>query len=279
MHYSLFSKCSFYITYAFYKIIAPLECHNFRLKILFNELTFLLYTLGLRSLRATYSSHILLKTIFGDFYIRDMNNDLNIASPSFERLDLNELLNRIRMAINRNHKVLFIDVGAGFGKYTITIGHMFRKYQKRLAIYSYEPEPESYELLNKNVLLNQLKNVRTYRRALSDKKRTRPFFYFEPMKMYASSPPGKKIIIHTDILDSYTKYFSKGKNTEVFIKIDVEGHEIEVLKGLKKISNCILLIEDSAGATSQKLFNYLSNHGKLLVKKTPYNSFWLFSIR
>lgn len=278
MSYSLLSKCKFYFTYAYFKLIAPLECQNFRLKVLFNEFAFLFYTLGFGKLSSEYKNKILLKTKFGNFNIRDIGIDKNIASPSFERLDIEELMRRMNIALTRNHKVIFIEVGAGFGKYTVAIGTHFKKYRNKLIILSFEPEPESFKLLNENVRLNNLKNVRTFRRALSDKTLMRTFYFYDPMKMIVSFPTDKKIHIRTNSLDSYRKYFGNNNETELFMVIDVEEHEIAVLKGSKKaiksVKNITLLIEDSAAATSDKLNHYLSQNGKLIAKKTPYNSFW-----
>jgi len=276
--YPLYSKYKFYFTYAYYKLTTPFECKNFRLKILFNEFSFLFYTLGFGKLNSKYITKILLKTKFGNFKIRDIGIDKNIASPAFERLDLEELMRRINITLTRNHKVLFIDVGAGFGKYTVSIGTHFRKYRNKLTILSFEPEPESFKLLNENVRLNNLKNVRTFRRALSDKTAIQTFYFYDPMKMIVSFPTNKKVHIRTDSLDSYWKHFGKNNKTELFMVIDVEEHEVAVLKGCRKaigmVKNATLLIEDSATATSQKLLRYLSHNGVLLTKKTPYNSFW-----
>ncbi len=278
MRYSIVSKINFYLTLAYYKLISPLECRNYHLRVLINEFAFLFYTLGFAKLNSEHGNKIVLKTKFGDFQIRDIGIDLQIASPAFERLDLEALIRKIHDALARNHTVTFIDVGAGFGKFTVAIGTHFRKYARKLTIYSFEPERENFELLRKNIRLNQLRNVRSMRLALSDKTVKQKFYYFELMRMIVSFPTSQKVFIRTKPLDSLRKYLINGDNTELFIKLDAEEHEIKALQGSKKTismsKNTTLLIEDSAGATHEKLIRYLASHGSFLVKHTAYNSFW-----
>lgn len=163
MKLSLISKLKFYLALAYYKLISPLECDNLRLKIFVKEFAFLLAMLGLRSLKSEDDRHITLKTKFGNYRIRNIDVDFAIASPSFERLDMNKLLTRINNSLVFGRKVVFVDIGASFGKYTIAVATYFRSYVGKLSIYAFEPEPESYKLLKENVLINRLKNVKTFR--------------------------------------------------------------------------------------------------------------------
>ena len=234
--------------------------------------------LKLRKLKSDSTSEITLKTKFGDFCIRDIDIDLNIASPSFERLDLDELIKRIQASLHANHDVAFIDVGAGFGNQTVAIANQFKDYQDKLSIYSFEPEPDSYRLLVKNILLNKLTNVHSFEVALSDKESNQQFFYFEPMKQIVSFPTPKKIHIRTMTLDHYMRHIKKSPNTDIYMKFDIEGHELNALIGSQKIINrykdITLLIEDSASSESSGLTEYLHRKGKFISKKTVYNSFW-----
>lgn len=272
------SKALFYCSLAYYKLTSPFECSNYRIKLLISEFSFMLAMLGLRKLQSRYSREITLLTKFGTFRIRDLETDIVIASPSYERPDINELLQRMNESLRSGNKVVFIDVGASFGKYTIAIGSKLRRYGKQLSIYSFEPEPESYELLQKNIKLNNLTNVKTFPYILSNSKATRLFYYYSPMKQIVSSRTDKPIYMHTRTLDSFIPYFRQSNMTSLFIKLDVEEHEINVLKGGNKVvhlsKHTTLLIEDSAPAIARSLGTYLSRYWKFLVKKTTYNSFW-----
>jgi len=210
--------------------------------------------------------------------IRDISVDVTIASPSYERLDLNELILLIDNALQNKHKVLFIDIGASFGKFTISIGNHFKHNAKNLKILSFEPEPMSFRLLNSNVHINRLHNIQTFNIALSDKNGVNKFYYFEPMKQIVSFQTTKSIKIKTAKLDNYLKSVIKNDNVDFFIKLDVEEHEMNVLRGctktLKSFLNITLLVEDSMSTKDQKLTKYLLSNGTFLRKVTTYNSFW-----
>lgn len=278
MLFSLFSKIKFYLALAYYNARAPFDCQNFRLKILKNELRYLFITLGIGRLESCNKTPIALKTIFGSYHIHDVCWYLKVASPAFERLDLDELIQRVADALDKNHRIIFLDIGSQFGKYAIALGCRFKKQSKKLSIFAFEPDRENYLLLKYNIHLNKLKNITAFQPALSDKKSSKTFYYYAPQRMIVDYPTSKKVILHAAKLDSYLKHFSSGRNTDLFIKLDVEGHEIEVLKGatktLQRFKNATLLVEDSLGAKTQELIRYLSAIGTLITKKTPYNSFW-----
>lgn len=77
-------------------------------------------------------------------------------------------------------------------------------------------------------------------------------------------------------LDSVLQKKHLRKVDELYIKIDIEGSEIEALKGAMELltipKGVTLLIEDWQG---KKIINYLTKNNFIFVKKlTPYNSFW-----
>jgi len=278
MYISNFSKLKFYLSLAFYNLLSPLECQTERLKVFLNEFLYLFSMLGFFPLQSEVLNKILIKTKFGNYLVRDIIWDIKVVSPSFERIDINEFIKQISLSLKSGHKVVFIDAGAQFGKYTVLIGHLFKKQSKLIKILSFEPLKKNYELLCGNVHLNHLKNVKTYQKALSNKNLIQKFYYYDPQKMIVSFPTDNIIRMHTITLDSITKKMDLSKNTDVYIKLDVEGHEIEVLKGsknmIKRCERVTLLVEDSMGYTTSKLFHFLSIHGKFIKKLSTYNSFW-----
>ena len=62
---------------------------------------------------------------------------------------------------------VFIDVGANIGKYSVIIGKQLNKNGR---VISFEPMPGNFELLKKNIKLNNLKNVISFECALGYKE-------------------------------------------------------------------------------------------------------------
>jgi len=279
IRFTIYDKLKFFIFLAFYKVIAPFESKNHRFRIMFNEIAFLFHIFTkFRSMKSVGKRVIKLKTSLGDFYIRDIEIDWLMASPAFERQDLNMLIRTIKSFLDSypDKEVLFLDIGASIGKYTIAIGKQLKRYNHRLKILAFEPDPEGFKLLKKNVQLNSLNNVRVYKKALSDSKIQSDFFYYEPMQMIVSFKTAEKIKVTTDTLDNILKKEAIADN--IFVVLDVEGHEVNVLKGMKetvnKSSYTYLLIEDAVKQTKKTLERYLSNNFIFNNKVSQNNSFW-----
>lgn len=280
MELNIVSKIKFYLSLIIFKLIAPFECRNYRLIVFLAEIIFPFQRMIDPSIiNPKKYQEIILKTRFGNFWIRKIMIDLIIASPSFEKLDLIKLINLIEQSLKKGKKVLFIDIGADFGKYTIAVGNYCKKYSSRLQIISFEPEIISYKLLKANTKLNKLTNVKVFNRALSNKKKLQNFYIEETMNMLISFKmySYKSVKISTQKLNEYTPYL-KSKYDEVYIKLDVEGHEMEVLEGSQKFINkakrVVLLIEDSSIIYGTKLEKYLRKKWIFISKSTTYNSFW-----
>ena len=67
----------------------------------------------------------IIKTKFGIFKIRPYTIDAIYASPAYERIDINYLFRTINKSIKAKRTLLFIDIGANIGKYTIMVAKKF----------------------------------------------------------------------------------------------------------------------------------------------------------
>lgn len=129
--------------------------------------------------------------------------------------------------------MVFVDIGAHHGFYTLLVGTR----QRNSKVFAFEPVPENYEVLKKNVETNNLKNVEIYNLALSEREEIRRFhitkdsgwcgFYAHPLAKTL-----REIEVKAVALDSFLREIPK---VPLIIKIDVEGHEIYVLEGMKGI--------------------------------------------
>lgn len=130
-----------------------------------------------------------------------------------------------KMEIECEQGKVFIDVGSHIGKHSIPIAKQGHK------VIAIEPTKDSFDLLCDNIRLNHTTNVLPYNVACSNKFGLMSFNYDQ---MY----PATNSMVHkkpktTNVKCIPLDYFKKYPIGA--IKIDVEGHELEVLKGSTEI--------------------------------------------
>ena len=140
-----------------------------------------------------------------------------------------------------------IDIGAHIGRYTITSSKQVGNSGKVVAI---EADPDNFQLLKRNIALNNLTNVLPLNYAVFS-TRTRMKLYeqsasakYNSVMLSRAAKTKNYVEINADTLDSILKL--NEVNQVNWIKIDVEGAEFEVLKGSTKTlstENVSLFIE------------------------------------
>ena len=166
--------------------------------------------------------------INGYIIFLDPNDSLRISiNRSYEKFPL-EIA---RKEIKKGDVVL--DLGANIGYHTINFSRMVGENGK---IFSFEPEPNNFELLKKNVEVNNCKNVTLVKKAVSNKNgRSRLYLSEENTadnRTFNSGDDRKFIEIDEIKLDDYFKNFGKKIN---FIKMNIQGSEIAAIEGMKNI--------------------------------------------
>lgn len=173
------------------------------------------------------------------------------------------------------HQVL--DLGANIGLFSVWAWINF----PNCIIHSYEPDPEIYKLLEKN--LSPLSNVKTFNRAIADKEGTIEF-YVSKRSFSSSIYPlsGSKVIsIPTKKLD---QVISDIGGTVDLMKIDIEGAEFSVLENSKQLDKINFIVgevhPEKANTEVKSIENSLSkthhidsniNFGKSLFRATRFN--------
>ncbi len=142
----------------------------------------------------------------------------------------------LRFFYNRTLKYdncVMLDIGANTGSFS-----MLAKRHPNLTSHAFEPNPETFEILNNNVSLNDLNDkIKTYQVALSDNKGTAILKIptsgtdcgFASIGQPKRFDHWRELEIQTRTLDDFAYENNIGKVD--LIKIDTEGCELFVLKG------------------------------------------------
>ncbi len=179
----------------------------------------------------------------------DKNDVMQLSLFDYEPVETEIVKNNV----DKNDVV--VDVGANIGYYTLLMA------KNNAFVYSYEPEPTNFDLLKKNVLLNNFSsNVKLYNKAVSN------FFGHSKLVLSEHSTGQHKLVnsrFGTKLIDIEVIKIELDKIN--FAKIDVEGAELNVLKGMKTLPNKMLIEFNSMnleefGTNPQDFLNFLNNY-------------------
>ena len=202
------------------------------------------------------------KNVYLNLDIRDPIDRLVLLFDFYEDKQIKYLCK-----IFKENKInYFFDVGANSGIYSLLISKLFPKTH----VLSFEPVKFTFQKLEKNFSLNsQLKNVKRYNYGLSNKDSKLKMKALIKKKFIQSG--GYAVVNNKDNLKNLHTEFAIFKKADdkfrykkkiICLKIDVEGHEIFVLSGLKKIfknNQIFLQIEifpNNFNKVNRKLNNY-----------------------
>ena len=163
-----------------------------------------------------------------------------------------------------------VDVGANIGLHTLNMARIVGNTGR---VFAFEPDPSNFEILEKNVKINNYQNIILEQKAVGDKHGRTTLYQSDNPGNHRLFPLTKQAKGQIQVeLTSLDKYFidSNLANKINFIKIDVEGFEFSVLKGMKNIlknnKKIKILFENmqintiQAGFTPIKVLNYLTSY-------------------
>jgi FkbM family methyltransferase len=158
------------------------------------------------------------------------------------------------------------DVGANIGYYTVQFAR-----KTNGTVYAFEPISYQYKTLLRNLELNIIANVRPIKKIVSDSE-GKQRIYFSGMENTAAS----SVVNKTDEFEEIPSVSLDGfcEENQIrkidLIKIDVEGYEFNVLKGLEKmlknqnISHLFIEIVErhlnKAGTSAKEVFDLLKRN-------------------
>jgi len=191
----------------------------------------------------------------------------------FDKGNKKKVINFFKLKLDKQ-KIRIIDIGAHKGE---TIDLFIENFNVK-KIYAFEPNPKVFDFLKKKIKRKNIKRIILFNIGLGKKKEKKKLQVFDESssstfhvvnkntnyykrKKFFLSPFSKMLVSSEFLVDIYplSEIFKKNKISKIHIlKIDTEGYEFNILKGLTKQ----LLKKIS--------FIYFEHHYDLMIKKN-YN--------
>lgn len=126
---------------------------------------------------------------------------------------------------------IVMDIGANIGYYALMEARIVGEMGK---IYAYEPVPNNVELLKKNIEVNHYENIEVFSTALGDRDGTSEIHLSEQSNWHSmsdllTSDKVNKMPVEVLTVDKALE----NKDFPNFIRMDVEGYEIKIIRGME----------------------------------------------
>lgn len=151
-----------------------------------------------------------------------------------------------------------VDIGAFVGFYTLLAASLVGPKGK---VYAFEPNPHAFEILLRNVQENGYEEcVEIIPKAISNRKAQLRLFINDRVPAESSfyKREGYSVEVESIPLDEF--FAGRGWPEVHFIKVDVEGAEVEVLEGMKETVRrnpwVKLIVEFNPGVQQQAIGSY-----------------------
>jgi FkbM family methyltransferase len=179
------------------------------------------------------------------------------------------------------------DIGANVGAYSLLIGKDFKLKNGAGHVYAFEPESSNFFSLNKNIQINSLSDYITATPLAFSKQLNFNKFYLSSLE--SGSATHSVIESKSDGINFVPSYIQgiitlsidlliKKKNIPFpnHLKIDVDGHELEVIEGclntLKNKKLKYVIIEIAQNLSRGYVENLIISHGFRVLKYEEWNS-------
>ena len=196
------------------------------------------------------------------FYVRGFSDDLYSVMPGREG-DVNKLI----LSCLKNGDI-FIDVGANIGYYSILVGKIVGENGQVIAV---EPIPSTAKVLNYNIKINKLKNVKVFQKAAWNNNQIITMHIpkgFFGMASVHKLPRATDLIVvkgvHLDTILEVPKVD--------LLKIDAEGSEYQVLKGARKTLRKTRFLILEASFKKEEIIHFLREE-QFKIRKMKFTTY------
>lgn len=208
---------------------------------------------------------LIIKTLHGFFLEVDPVKDIGVErsiyyTGTYEKGTLFVIKNILKEGS------IFVDIGANIGLMSIFSSSIVKN---KGHVYSFEPNPATSEILNRNIELNSISNITSSNFAIGSKaEKTKIYDRWDVSRGGATliKPENETGSYEISVI-SLVNYFKDEEQRIDLIKIDVEGFELEVLEGSKSILKrktppmliveCSEMRENSMGFSKETLFDFI----------------------
>ncbi|MCV0430405.1 FkbM family methyltransferase [Nitrosopumilus sp.] len=225
--------------------------------------------------------HFLTDYLAKPIIVKSPEGIIFVARPKFEdlaRFLFSEVIAKwepFSLITGKNNVI--IDLGANVGYYTLKLS----KKNKDCKIIAIEPDPNTFKILSQNCELNNLKNIALHNVAISEENGTVKLFQSKTHSgtssiLSKSYSQNESVSIKSITLDNLLGNLYKKID---WLKIDVEGSELFVLKGASntlKITNKIIIelheeILNQNNQSSKQIIDILTKNN---FKITTFTEYW-----
>jgi FkbM family methyltransferase len=195
------------------------------------------------------------------------------------------------MKVNKNNELdiikniikegdIVIDVGANIGFFTLFFRSLVGNTGKIIA---FEPEKNNFDILKKNIEINNLQNIEIHNLGLgSENKNLRMLLSENVGEHRIYNENSSKSSSNSDIINENTKFtdvkvvrLDDYVKTANFIKFDAEGYEIEILRGMPNLLKQNITIFSDFYVKLLKKHDDPNDFFEILLK----NNFEFFNVR